>query len=205
MAETSTQALIETASLLASSMEAVDAAESETYALEPGHTTDGIAAAMIRRLLAELVRLSTPPSNGLDVAPARPVVDAEDAPSPTPAGEPPERSFVNDPSPEGAELGAMLARFVDAEMDGPRILRPRCDDCAFLRGTEPNQIAGTVMTALKCVIEKEPFYCHWERGVSSGKLCAGWEALIEAKGIPGLAPWDFLEPAEPPHPPSEES
>lgn len=115
----------------------------------------------------------------------------------TPASQEPhtnEGSFVNDPSPEGAELGGLLARWVDAEMDGPRILRPRCHDCAFLRGTEPNQIAGTLMTALKCVIEKEPFYCHSERGVSNGKLCAGWQALIDAKAAPGRAPWDFLEP-----------
>lgn len=103
--------------------------------------------------------------------------------------------FVNYPSPEAAELGGLLARWVDTEMDGPRILRPRCADCAFLRGTEPNQIAGTVMTALKCVIEKEPFYCHSERGVPNGKLCAGWEALIDRKGPPGSAPWDHLEPA----------
>lgn len=105
----------------------------------------------------------------------------------------PDGSFVNDPSPLGEQLGAMLSRFVDAEMDGPRILRPRCHDCAFLRGTEPNKIAGTLMTALKCVIEKEPFYCHAERGVSSGHLCAGWEALIDAKGPCGRAPWEFLE------------
>lgn len=115
-------------------------------------------------------------------------VDAQDrAPAP---------SLVNDPTPEGAELGAILARRVDAEMDGPRILRPRCDDCAFLRGTEPNQIAGTLMMALKCVIEKEPFYCHAERGVSSGHLCAGWEALLDAKGPQFVAPWPWIEPAD---------
>ncbi len=105
------------------------------------------------------------------------------------------RNIVNDPSPEGRELGARLAKWVDAEMDGPRILRPRCHDCAFLKGTRPNQIAGTLMTALKCVIEKEPFYCHSERGVSAGKLCAGWEALLDRKGAPREAPWPFLEPA----------
>lgn len=107
-------------------------------------------------------------------------------------------SLVNDPSPEGEALGAILSRWVDAEMDGPRILRPRCSDCAFLRGTGTNKVAGTLMNALKCVIEKEPFYCHVERGVSNGKLCAGWEALIDAKGPRGSTPWDFIPPAESP-------
>ncbi len=118
---------------------------------------------------------------------------AGDAQGPLPA--PQESNLVNDPSPEGAALGAILARWVDAEMDGPRILRPRCHDCAFLRGTEANQVAGTLMNALKCVTEKVPFYCHVERGVSRGSLCAGWEALIEAKAPPGRAFWDFMPPA----------
>ena len=126
---------------------------------------------------------------------SEPVADSsasgrEDAPT--------DNGFINDPSAEGSQLGAILSRWVDAEMDGPRILRPRCGDCAFLRGTEPNQIAGTLMTALKCVIEKEPFYCHAERGVPNGKLCAGWEALIVAKGPRGNAPWCFLEPVDAP-------
>lgn len=125
-----------------------------------------------------------------------PLTEAAETERPTPD----EASLVNDPTPEGAALGKHLARWVDAEMDGPRILRPRCSDCAFLKGTPPNQIAGTLMTALKCVIEKEPFYCHSERGVRSGPLCAGWEALINRKGPPGTAPWDHLEPAPEPTP-----
>lgn len=108
----------------------------------------------------------------------------------------PEREFINHPTPEGEALGEMLARFADVEFERNPALRPRCADCAFARGSEPNQIAGTLMNALKCVIEKAPFYCHAGRGIPNGQLCAGWVALIDVKGSPGRAPWQFLEPAD---------
>lgn len=33
-------------------------------------------------------------------------------------------------------------------------------------------------------------------GVSSGRLCAGWESLTATKAPPIQAPWDLIEPAD---------
>lgn len=92
--------------------------------------------------------------------------------------------LLNVPSAEGAELGEQLARFAD--MEEPRVLaqfpgiKPRCNDCAFRRGTLPNQCLPTVMDALKCVVESSPFYCH--KGIQEGdepkRLCGGFQLLF---------------------------
>ena len=103
----------------------------------------------------------------------------------------------NLPTPEGAEMGRHLARFVDMEMDGPRILKPRCHDCAFLRGTEPNACPGTLLDALACVMEKRPFYCHVDRGDGKEHLCAGFEALIDRKGPARDLGWPQFTTGEP--------
>lgn len=95
----------------------------------------------------------------------------------------------NVPSPAGAALGRELSRFVDVEEAANRVLYPhvprRCDDCAFLLGTVPNQCMPTVADALKCTMEGEPFYCH--KGLLGGaeprRLCAGWLALARAGDV----------------------
>lgn len=89
-----------------------------------------------------------------------------------------ETAAVNLPTPEGAELGRHLARFADQEeakfADPPK----RCHDCAFRAGTIPNGCEQTLMDAVKCTFEGEPFYCH--NGMRDGeptRLCAGYLLL----------------------------
>lgn len=89
-----------------------------------------------------------------------------------------EAGVPNLPSPEGAELGRNHVRFYEQEEAKHPPSAPRCDGCAFRLGTLANQSVATQMTALKCVIEGEPFYCH--KGVGDGepkRLCAGYEVL----------------------------
>lgn len=86
----------------------------------------------------------------------------------------------NLPSEKGAELGRELARLTRKELERSGGASP-CDDCAFVEGTFPNRCAATLMDAIKCIIEAEPFYCH--KGVTDGepkKLCAGWQAMTAA-------------------------
>lgn len=104
-----------------------------------------------------------------------------------------EPSLVNDPTDEGRALGREVARLADAEFAKNPALRPRCHDCAFAASTEPNSIAGTLMTALKCAMEREPFYCHVIPPSGHQRLCAGWEAMLSDKAVD--APWQHLEPA----------
>lgn len=87
----------------------------------------------------------------------------------------------NLPSPEGAALGRELARLVAGEFakfTNPPVM---CDECAFRAGTIPNQCASTLMDAIKCTHEGEPFYCH--KGYKGDpdrdepkRLCAGYVA-----------------------------
>jgi hypothetical protein len=91
----------------------------------------------------------------------------------------PETGVRNLPSPEGAALGAELARFVETAQaknpDAPAL----CSGCAFRRGSTANQCAPTLMDAVKCLLEGEPFYCHM--GVPDEaeptRLCGGYLAL----------------------------
>lgn len=102
--------------------------------------------------------------------------------------------FVNLPTEEGRALGREIARLADVEFAKNPDLRARCHDCAFLAGTDPNGIAGTLMTALKCAMERVPFYCHVIPADGRQRLCAGWEAMLN-RGPPVEVPWPFLEPA----------
>lgn len=99
---------------------------------------------------------------------------------------------LNEPSPEGRELGEQLARFVEIERERDPTLREPCFDCAFRKGAAPNGMAATVMDALKCVIEKTPFYCHLTYDDGKERLCAGWEALVDGKSPAGTAPWPMI-------------
>jgi hypothetical protein len=100
----------------------------------------------------------------------------------TPSG--PGDSVPNLPSEEGALWGRDLARLADVAEARQRNAfpdqHPRCVDCAFTLGTEPNRSLPTLMDAMKCVIEKVPFYCH--KGIADeGKpkrLCVGYMLLL---------------------------
>lgn len=91
----------------------------------------------------------------------------------------------NVPTPEGEALGRELARLIALDLETttrrfPGSLPP-CDECAFVAGTMPNRSPATLMDAIKCVIECDPFYCH--KGVNENnpapkRLCAGWVAAV---------------------------
>jgi hypothetical protein len=93
-------------------------------------------------------------------------------------------SVPNLPSEEGARLGSELARLADVAEERQRKdfpgQHPRCVDCAFTLGTEPNRSLPTLMDAMKCVIEKVPFYCH--KGIADDgqpkRLCVGYMVLL---------------------------
>lgn len=93
-----------------------------------------------------------------------------------------ETAIENLPTPEGMMLGRELARLADVEEARLRERfprhHPRCDDCAFRLGTNPNGSVPTLMDAVKCVIEGDPFYCHKTlRDGEPRHLCAGYAML----------------------------
>lgn len=95
-------------------------------------------------------------------------------------------------TPASIELGQIAARMADksvAHLEAEGEPDERCKTCAFRLGTPPNQCADTLMDALKCVVEKEPFFCHVKRGFP----CHGWfAAVVATKGMPPIqAPWPF--------------
>jgi hypothetical protein len=91
-------------------------------------------------------------------------------------------------TPEGRELGAHLARFCDQEAirqgkDG------RCATCAFRGGGHvANGSPETLMSALKCVSERDPFWCHEEN-----RPCAGYLLMRAAPEDARPMPWDHVE------------
>lgn len=95
----------------------------------------------------------------------------------------------NVPTELGRAAGRELARFADeaAARHGADVY-PRCHDCAFRLGTDPNGCESTVMTAIKCAAERETFYCHVRRPEGGPPvLCAGWIAMVVT---PPATPWE---------------
>ena len=97
---------------------------------------------------------------------------------------------------ESEELGRGIARMTEpcvqklASQDEPD---ERCVTCAFRAGTPPNRCADTLLDAVKCVVEHEPFYCH----VNKGAICHGWFAVVATtKHAPGKAPFPFSHEEE---------
>lgn len=88
---------------------------------------------------------------------------------------------------EGRALGAQMARLCDGEAvrSGKDA---RCSTCAFRSGDHlANGSPETLMTALKCAMEREPFWCH-----ESDKPCAGWQMMLFDKGATVAAAWDAV-------------
>lgn len=93
----------------------------------------------------------------------------------------------NEASYEGRKLGRHLSRLCDAEIAG----KPdnRCGTCAFRSGDHvANGSVSTLMTAFKCVMEREPFWCH-----EHDRPCAGWLALRVPEGEQISMPWEASE------------
>lgn len=98
----------------------------------------------------------------------------------------PETAKLNLPTEIGETLGAELARLTEAELAKVRerfpTAAPPCNECAFVKGTLPNKCGPTLMDAIKCVVEAEPFYCH--KGVGQNeepkRICAGYMAAMGA-------------------------
>lgn len=97
-------------------------------------------------------------------------------------------------SPEGAEIGARMAVLAEhgskiAETAFPGHAQP-CHDCAFRRGTLPNEDALTQLDVMTCVASGTPFYCHvkGEDAANDPKqLCAGWAlASLDDIGVAQL-------------------
>lgn len=97
---------------------------------------------------------------------------------------PGDEGVPNEPSPEGAELGARVAAMCDEQeahdADQFPNRMPRCIDCAARLGTLPNQCLPTLGDLLKCAGESIPFYCH--KGLKSDedqpkRLCTGFALL----------------------------
>lgn len=88
---------------------------------------------------------------------------------------------------EGRELGAHLARLCDTEAENQG-RDGRCSTCAFRAGGHiANGSPETLMTALKCAMEREPFWCHEE-----DVPCSGWLLMRSPSGSEATMPWDAV-------------
>ena len=102
---------------------------------------------------------------------------------------------------EGRALGHELARLCDDEADR-RGIDGRCSTCAFRAGDHlANGSPETLMTALKCAMEREPFWCH-----EADQPCAGWLLMRAPSNETVSVPWvavtgfdDLPAPPEPTH------
>ena len=95
----------------------------------------------------------------------------------------------------GRQLGAQMARLCDREAETAGC-DGRCDTCAFRGGDHiANGSPETLMDALKCVLERTPFFCH-EPGRENAP-CAGWLALRSPAGSEVTAPWPTMGGSDP--------
>ena len=102
------------------------------------------------------------------------------------------RFVPNIATPLGRRLGGQMARFADQEEAAHPDARKRCHDCAFRRGEHlANGSEGTLMTALKCALERKRFDCHHRSPAGRVVACAGWRLLLSPVNIE--CPWPFIE------------
>lgn len=82
--------------------------------------------------------------------------------------------------------------FAIVEMAGKPDIR--CATCAFRRGDHlANGSAETLMTAVKCIFERTPFWCH-----EHDRPCAGWLAMRVPEDRVVEMPWDHVGGADVP-------
>lgn len=98
---------------------------------------------------------------------------------------------LNRVTPDGWKLGKRIAGFCDAEAtrqgrDG------RCWTCAFRAGDHlANGSPETLMSAMKAVAERTPFWCH-----GRDQPCAGWLLMRFETDKAREVPWEHAEGAE---------
>ncbi len=109
----------------------------------------------------------------------------------------------NRQTPIGIETGEHLARFTDKAEQmwreaGMSFIPKRCGSCAYKGGTYPNGCVPTVADAMKCTMERRPFYCHHDVNLKNPaltpphSLCAGW-ILLNTAEPPVQAPWKYSD------------
>lgn len=86
-----------------------------------------------------------------------------------------------------------MARLCDGEAE--RTGRDgRCSTCAFRAGDHiANGSPETLMTALKCAMEREPFWCH-----EHDQPCSGWLLFRFPAHATVQAPWPVIDGADEP-------
>ena len=88
---------------------------------------------------------------------------------------------------DGRALGKELARICDIEAERSPWARKRCRTCAFRAGNHPaNGSPATLMSALKCALERTVFWCH-----EIDRPCAGWRLMVSDINCP--VPWDSVD------------
>ena len=94
-------------------------------------------------------------------------------------------------TPEGRELGAEIARL--CEQEAQRLARDgRCATCACRAGGHvANGSPETLMTFVKCIAEREPFFCHEE-----DRPCAGYLLMRFDSDKTVEVPWDSIPDAD---------
>lgn len=101
----------------------------------------------------------------------------------------------NTATPEGRELGAILAGWCDKEAE-TQGRDDRCSTCAFRAGDHlANGSPVTLMSALKCAMEREPFWCH-----ETDVPCAGWSLMRLSPEATLTMPWDHTPGRDAEHP-----
>lgn len=94
---------------------------------------------------------------------------------------------LNTATEQGQELGEHMARLCDTALEGKS--DNRCGTCAFRSGDHiANGSPETLMTALKCAMEGEVFWCHEHE-----RPCAGWQAMKFPKDKRVEAPWPIIQ------------
>jgi hypothetical protein len=106
----------------------------------------------------------------------------------------------NRPTPEGAELGRIMAKWCDDAEPKARLrmpeLPPRRNSCACREGPHvANGSPTTQMDFLKCIMEGREFYCH--EPARKDQLCSGWAMFMLAKDVPDFCQvaWPFSDEA----------
>lgn len=98
----------------------------------------------------------------------------------------------NQRTTEGIALGEQMARLCDVELAG----KPdnRCETCAFRKGDHlANGSPETLMSAVKCCLERTPFWCHEQE-----RPCAGWLAMRAPSERTIEMPWDHVHGSDGP-------